>query len=287
MNTTISNLIMKPLQKLIVCSIIFPIPGIALSAAPDINAGLVYLSVVATEIESIDAIKQYPALSKQFKDLKVISSSDCRNLKPDLILYVSKISSDKQVTKKALKLAKTLIPDAYFKKCNVKENSLLSSHYALIHYSIFNLPDDTINWSFDDMKSQLLPFNKSISFLIEKRLNIGKSVDANGEAEGRQSAIYLINKKSANKHLITEQCWDFLATDQNKQLIAFQCMTGIAANHYIHTVYIYNTKTNSIVFNKPYCQQAKFINSTLVTCSEESVDEMGELKLLPVNLPIN
>ncbi|RDH85991.1 MAG: hypothetical protein DIZ80_00525 [endosymbiont of Galathealinum brachiosum] len=282
MNFIKDNLVIKRIQQLIICSIIFPVSGIALSAAPDNRDDLVYLSIIATETEEIRAINKHTALSKQFKNLKVISSNDCTNLKPGLVLYVSQLSNDNSAAKKALKETKTRVPDAYLRKCDIKENSLLSKHYSFIHSSIFNLPDDVINWSFDDMKSELVSLNDNSSFLIEKQFN----GDINNEVEGRQSVIYFINKNSTNKQLILKQCWDFKATDQNKQLITFQCMTGMAANHYIHTVYVYNINKNNILYKKEYCQQANFKDDSQLSCLEESVDEMGELKRVPVDLSL-
>lgn len=273
MNTKVKSL----LQQLLVYSIVFPVPGIALSAAPDKPNVLLYLSIVATETEQLSAITKHHELSKKFKALSVISSNDCTNLKPGLVLYVADKVHNKADAKKALNKAKALVPDSYLRKCNIKPNSLLSNGFSYIHDSLFKLPEDTISWTFDDVMSELVPLNENISFLVEKKFN----GDINDEVEGRQSALYYVEPNSTKPKLILNQCWDFASPSQKNKLLVFQCMTGMAANHYIHTVYAYNITQNNISFKKEFCQQSSIKNEKLIACLEESVDANGELKLVP------
>ena len=270
------------IQQLLICSIVFPVSGIPLSAAPDNSDSVLYLSIVATETEQLSALKKHPELSKKFKSLSVISSNDCTNLKPGLVLYVANKSHNKADAKQHLINAKAIVPDSYLRECHIKPHSLLSNDFTFIDNSIFALPEETISWSFDDVKSEIITLNENISFLIVKKFN----GNINDEVEGRQSALYYIEPESRKPQLILNQCWDFALPSQKNKLLAFQCMTGMAANHYINTVYVYNLTKNNILFEREYCQKASINNQQLIGCLEEKVDANGELTLSPQTFEI-
>ena len=253
----------------------YPGYGAALGTVPNDKGNSLYLSIVSTETQSLSIITRYRQLINKFENLGIISSSDCINLKPGLVLLVSHTNSSKSKIEAAISKAKTHVPDSYSRECKVKPDSFLAYNLPYIHSSIFSLPEDTISWTFEDAESELLPLDSDYSFLIEKIYN-GK---IDNEVEGRQASLFLVDDRGVKQHEILKQCWDFDKAARQNQQITFQCMTGSAANQVIHSIYVFSLSQNSIIFEEPYCQQPMLETESTLSCYEESVDEYGELKL--------
>lgn len=273
MKVKIKNLLIK----LLISSFAFPVCGIAFSAAPQNNNTALFITIVATETEQLSAISRYASLKDKFDELSVISSNDCTNLKPGLVLYVANKYQNKADADKALVQAKSIVADSYIRECQIKPGSLLDNNLTFIHESIFKLPEDTISWRFEDTRSEISHLNEQISFIIERKYN----GDINNEVEGRQSSLYMLDNITNRKTLILDQCWDFAESTKKDNLIAFQCVTGSGGNHYIHSAYTYDTNTHKVIYSKEFCQKPEIIDKTHLRCQEESIDANGELTLSP------
>ena len=268
---------MKLVSLLLAVSVIYPVSGTAFSAPPDKANNVLYMSIVSTEVPGLAFIEKYKELNSKFKNLLVVNSNDCTNLKPDLLLLVSDMGSDEADIKSALNTARASVPDSYLRTCELKPDSTLANHVPYIHQSIFKLPAETISWSFDDVRSEIISLDSNYSILIERTYN----GDINNEVEGRQAALILIDKKAGKKQQLLKQCWDFAQATRNANLLSFQCMTGVAANEFIHTVYVYNLQNNKIVFDQPYCQNPVLKGGASISCSREAVNESGKMALTP------
>jgi hypothetical protein len=183
---------MKIIRLLIIGYIVYPGLGLASNAELNATDDNLYLSIVGTELQRFEVISKYRQLNKQFESLSVVSSDDCTNLKPGLVLFVSAMSDDKARVKQALSHAKNHVADSYLRECVVKNNSLLSYNIPYIHSTLIRLPEETINWSFDDIKSEIVVLDNEHFFQIEKKYN----GDIDSATEGRQSALYYLDPGS-------------------------------------------------------------------------------------------
>jgi len=257
-----------------------PLSGVAFSSPPDklpeTKDKSLFLSIVATETQRLELIIKYQQLSKQFKYLRIVSSNDCSNLKPELVFLVSAQSSNKSKIKEALNNAKVHVVDSYMRECKAKPGSFLTYNIPFIDDSILKLPRGTISWSFDDVASQLIPLDDEFSFLVVKKYN----GNINDEVEGREASLYLIKNKSSKRLKLLQQCWDFSEPVRKQSLFSFQCMTEMAVNQPVHTIYVYDIKEQKMVFKKSYCQKPEIKALSSVACYGESVNEFGELNLI-------
>lgn len=256
--------------------LVMPFTSMALSASPQVNtAGIKYLTIVSTETEGLEFIRAYHRLNKRFPSLEVISSRHCKNLKPGLVLLVAAIDDDKNTSDSHLKTARQHVKDSYQRQCEVDTASILAHGLPLVDQSVLKLPEGTVNWSFEDVTSSTRTVSEDYIALVKKTF----SGSLDDELEGRRVEINLINRKNGRQARVIESCHDFDHVVMNHQKIAFQCVTGSAANEYIHTVYLYDVPGNKITVSEGYCQQPAFNKSSL-HCKKESVNESGELKLV-------
>jgi len=253
----------------------YPITSTALSASPIIQEKPLYLSIVATEENNLEFLAKQAELSKHFKNLKIINSNDCSNLKPGLVLLASDISFNKNKIMQALTAAKKHVTDSYLRECKVNKNSLIYYKQEFIDSSILSLPSNTISWTFDDVHSEFKSLSNSYALVI-KRTYSGNPHD---EVEGRQAAVFLFDKTSGNNKKLLKQCWNLEYVALSNNTLTFQCMTAIAGNTPIHSVYVFNSKNKNLLFTKQYCQKPVSINNHILQCDEESVNELGELNL--------
>jgi len=248
---------------------------LGLSAAPAKSDNVLYFSIISTETPGLEFISKHKKLNRQFTNLSLVSSNDCLNLKPNLILFVSELSKDKVKTNSALSKAKELIPDSYFRECKVRPGSLLFYKLPFIHKSILNLPDDTINWSFEMTRSELIRLDKDVVLLTEKKYN-GDLFDG---AQGSVQPLYVLDNISTKLKTILPRCEAVANVSRYKKKISFHCTTSVAGLASIHTVYVYDIPSDKITFEKNYCQKAKLKSNSRLSCFEESVNQFGEIKL--------
>lgn len=231
-----------------------------------------YYTIVGTEVLSLDALVKYKKLKRQFPDLTTVNSDDCGNLKPGLTLFVSEISDTENAAGKTLKQAKTKVKDAYFRRCDIKPDSLALFNVPYLHESLLLL-DDTTNWSNEDLGSKIYPIPQG-ALLEEKRFDIDSD-----EPVSSQSSLYFINKSTNTHKKLLEYCWQFqyFPSDNN---IVFQCVTGTAAEtHLIHTVYVFNSEGDAI-FSEEYCRMPSLKNNKLI-CQREDINANLELRMYP------
>ncbi len=266
---------MKSLLLFLLVYSIYPVASAALSVPSENSSGSKYLSIISTEPEGLDFIIKYRVLEKRFEKIHIISSNDCINLKPGLLLLVSDMGPNKDAINTALSNARKTIPDSYLRECVVKPDSPLAYSLPFVDKSILNLPQTTMNWSFEDVASAVVSIDDGYAFYVRRLFN-GNIDD---EVEGRQAALSLFDKKTGQQQPVLSQCWDFAEALRFKQQLVFQCMTAMAGDHYIHTVYIFDLTRNKTIFEKQYCQKPVITGDGSVACYEESVNQFGELGL--------
>ena len=123
---------MKLLSLLLLGYSICPVVSAALSVPSEDSVKALYMSIISTEKEGLRFITKYQALDKKFKNIHIISSDDCTNLKPGLLLLVSDMGPNKDAIKSALLNVRKEIPDINSKNPKSKKIWIILSLVSLV-----------------------------------------------------------------------------------------------------------------------------------------------------------
>ncbi len=249
--------------------------GTDASAPVEANINSKYLVIMGTEKQEISVVNKYQELNKKVAGIRLVSTNDCDNLKPNLVLFVSDITENQDLAQKSLEKARDVVPDSYLRECKLKTPSRFQLNLPMIHKSILSLDEEELyNWSYSDAESVLFTLNKPELLFVEKTFD----QDLNDIGDGRKSTVLFI--KGTENKLVVDQCWDFKLTDQQEEMLVFQCMTSMAADNYIFTTYVFNKKQNKVVFAQEYCQNGKLDAGATLACDEQKIDEFGSVTLV-------
>ncbi len=244
-------------------------------AAPPSKVESLFLVIVGTEKQETSIISKYQELGKKYSKIELISTNDCINLKPDLVLLVAQRASTKADAEAILQEAKKHVADSYVRECKVKPAALLARGISLVHDSILVLDNDALsNWVYSDVVTETVDLEHEMFLLVERSFN-SELVDF---GDGRQSTLRWM-KNGVEPVQVLDQCWDFSLTNQQESFVVFQCMTAMAADNYIYTSYVFDTNKKHIIFKKEYCQDGVLKDEAHLVCQAQSVNEFGELNL--------
>ena len=238
-------------------------------------ADTVWLVIAASGKSIIPLLETKKRLIHDWPSITIITTDDCKNAQPGFFVLAAEIATDISRARKAVANLKRVVPDAYLKKCVIREQSCLFLGIPLVHHSIENVPGNVVSWSDADRITELKHLHGD-KFIMVKRV-----FDPDDESfrEGRQEQIYFFTGNPIQAVLLNDNCWDFGGVDSHGNLLAFHCASMAAGDHLIHTSMVYRLEPIKKIFEKSYCRNPILISDKQIMYEDESVDANGQLSL--------
>ncbi len=235
----------------------------------------VRLIIISTKTTASSILSEKKKYSHVIPETQIIFSDECSNLKSGLFFLVSDMITQPEKEKGKLKIAKSKIKDAYARKCQIKNKGMLDLGLPVIHPSIEKVPDSAVNWDDSDRVSELKHVAGLGYFLVERHY---MSNDP-GMTEGRLQSIYYFKIDSKQKLLLQRHCWDFNNVKNENNYFVFHCATEMAADHFMHSSFVYDAKILKLIHVSEYCRNPELIKPNSMRCKAESVNANAELIL--------
>ena len=242
------------------------------------RADTAWLVIAASGKSIIPLLETKKRLIHDWPAITIITTDDCKNAQPGFFVLAAEITADRALAQKTVANLKRVVPDAYLKKCVIREQSRLSFGIPLIHHSIKNVPGNVVNWSDADRITELKHLHGD-AFIIVKRVFCP---DDESFREGRQEQIYFFKGNPIQAVLLNDNCWEFGGVDSHGNLLAFHCASMVAGDHIIHTSMVYFLEPIKKIFEKFCCRNPILISDKQIMCEDESVDANGQLSLTRV-----
>ncbi len=240
-----------------------------------------WIPILGTFTSPSSALKSIKKLSINGAELNLISSNDCKNIKPNLIIATVGVFTDKKTAQEKVNHWKTKdIKDAYLKVCKLKPNSRLALNIPLIDASFQQLEDDPLNWEIKEILS-------SIKSIGENQLIAIKPYyikDPEDIREGLRQQIVLYSTNNRKPIILSKDCVDPDFFD-NSNFLGFSCAEEVAAMNLLHKVYVFSRKNGERVKSVEHCRSAKIVNQQL-ECLKETVNNEGELQLTKIKISL-
>lgn len=240
-----------------------------------------WLTILGTFTSPSQAVNAIKKLSKQNTKVSLISSNDCNNIKPNLIIAIEGTFTKKATAQeKANNWKAKGVKDAYIKTCKVKPNSKLALNIPFISPSFQQLDFDPINWNMKEVLSSIKVLDKNQVIAIKPYY----MKDPEDIREGLRTKIelkWINNKKSV---VLSKDCIDFNFF-KDPEFLGFSCVKEIAAMNSLHQVNIFTRTDGKIVKSIKRCRSAKIVNRQL-QCLKETVDINGELQLMKTTISL-
>ncbi len=240
-----------------------------------------WISILGTFTSPSSALKSIKKLSTDGEEINLISSNDCENIKPNFIIAIAGIFTDKKTAQKKVNHWKTKkVKDAYIKVCKLKQNSRLALNIPLIDASFQQLETDPINWEVKEALSSIKPIAKN-QFVVIKPYYIK---DAEDIREGLRQQIVLRSTNNTKPIILSKDCVDpdFF---NSRNFIGFSCAKEVAAMNLLHEAYIFSRKSGERLKSVKHCRSAKIVNQQL-ECLKETVNNEGELQLTKIKISL-
>ena len=241
-------------------------------------ADTVWLVIAASGKSIIPLLETKKRLIHAWPAITIITTDDCKNVQPGFFVLAAEIATDRSRAQKAVANLKRVVPDAYLKKCVIREQTRLSLGIPLVHHSIENVLGNMVNWSDADRITELKHLHGD-KFIMVKRV-----FDPDDESfrEGRQEQIYFFKGNPIQAVLLNDNCWDFGGVNSYGKLLAFHCASMVAGDHLIHTSIVYRLEPLKKIFERSYCRNPILVSDKQIMCEDESVDANGQLSLTRV-----
>lgn len=253
-----------------------------LIALPAVGRELTWLVITASGQAIVPLLQKKAELAKKWPNATLIRSSDCKNLRSGLYMLAVAKGADAKEAEGHLRKVRQAVPDAYIRKCEIREQSLLAFGLPVVHSSIEGVPADAVNWSDKDRTSELKLLDSLGYLFIERTYDPAYE----GPREGRAQAVYFIAHANKKLMLLDTDCWGLGSVDHKNDMVAFHCASRAAADHIIHTAKAFRLKPVELVFTREYCRNPRFGAGDMISCEEERVDAQGKLHLVRKSLPL-
>jgi hypothetical protein len=254
------------------------IPAVAATPA----AEPVWLIVAASDPAATAIAHKAKSLASTLPRALIVQTRDCGD-KKNVFAIAAKIADSAEDAKAALPAVRNLVKDAYVKKCAVVAGSLLSLRFPAVDASIADVPDSAVNWDEEDRVSTTaaLPHNGA---LVVARYFVN---DPEDPLEGRRERV--IRPAAAGRtggKTLADDCPGAGGFTESQGRIAFECGSEQAADQMLHNVLVFDAGGAKLA-DVSRCRKPRFAAPDALTCSEESVNASGKLKLRPkkVSLP--
>lgn len=243
------------------------------STTPRANVGRVWLAVVASEKSPELIATKVRSLAEHFPRGLVFTAADCGGAS-NLFGFAADIATEPSAAEAALAKVRSTVPDAYLKRCDVKERSLLAHRVHAVDPSIANVPGDAVNWDDEDRVSTMFRLSDG------RVLALIRYYEAASEdpLEGKRTRIELFTETA--RVLLTRNCLMPGGISVRKGLVAIQCVVGQAADNLMHDITVF-ASTGRELLTASHCRDPRWVDDNVIECKEESVDAAGTVILKP------
>ena len=253
------------IRVLLICALI-------LSTVLPATAERLWLVIGASD-DSAARIAQKTKLFAQsaLKSL-IVQTADCGD-KKNIFAWVPQIAASADSAQIELRRIRESVKDAYVKRCDVKQGTLLALRITAVDASIADVPGDVVNWEEEDRVSSAHPLPDG-RVLVTVRYFTGITDDP---LEGRRERVIIA--ESSGIHLILEDnCPSPGSTIVQHGCIAFSCAREQAGDHLLHNVLVFDTAGRKLA-EIQHCRNPRWSGAHSIICDAESMGPDGRLKL--------
>jgi hypothetical protein len=247
----------------------------ACSHKPAHAASPTWLAIAAAGKQLQPVMARRQTIVQEFPESFVARTRDCINLNTDVYVLVAAQSSTQEEAGKQLSQLKRRVPDAYLRRCDARESSLISLGIPTVHPSVWQVPAEAVNWGDEDRTTELKPLGGRRLLLVEREYRKGED----SPREGRTEIISYLADGGGQRIVLERDCFDIGRASLSANRIAFHCASGAAAETTIHTTNVYDLGSGKRIVTQKSCRDPKFESANALTCKEETVDGDGELRL--------
>lgn len=220
------------------------------------------------------------ALSQGRSGSVVFATRDCCD-KRNVFGSAAEVASSSDDAQAALGRVKSVIKDAYLKRCEARAGSLLALRLPAVDPSVADVPEDAVNWGDEDRVSSATALSDG-RIVVSTRYYVNAP---NDELEGKREKLSLVTAEGKTIALM-DPCLSAAFVSARGTKLAFACTREAAAEFELHSTYVVGADGKQVL-EVPHCTKPKWTGDKALSCSEESVNASGELKLRPkqVKLP--
>jgi hypothetical protein len=234
-----------------------------------------WLAIAASDATLSTALGKLQSLGGKESGLDLVSSSDCKNLRPDIFLITAGMRRSKDGAKAEVKRWRTKgTKDAYARVCQIVPDSRLALNTPVLDSSILRRPVDTVNWTYEDALSRTNTLSSSLVAVIRSRY---ESV-AEDVREGLRTSLSVIIKPGGESVTLQEDCIDPEPTAHGN-LVAVSCVNATAADQLLHITRVYKIPSGKVILERERCRSPQLLANRL-SCQEEELDQQGNLRLV-------
>ena len=250
-------------------TLLFADPGMS----PAANAQQqVWLVVGASDPSPAVIARKAKALSPGRTGSVVFATRDCGD-KRNVFGWAAEVAVSPEAAQAALSRVKPAIKDAYLKRCVVRAGSLLALGLPAVDPSVADVPEDAVNWTDEDRVSSATPLADG-RVVVVTRYFVN---DPNDEVEGKREKLSVV-AQSAKPLTLLDPCLSASAVSVRAQQLAFTCAREAAGDYQLDSTFVFGADGKQIL-EVPQCTKPKWISDQVLSCSEQSVNADGELKL--------
>lgn len=176
--------------------------------------------------------RQSKALLRKIPGGFVVKTSDCGEA-TNMFAWVAEATSSRKAAEVALQRLRTVVKDAYIKRCDARPGTLLASRVNAVDRSVAEMAE----WGFDDRSgvSSAHPLPDGRTIIVPRMY-----VEATSEYPSLSEAV-LIRETNGQQHVLAfEHCAypDHFITQGD--LLAFDCAPEVFAYSFVHSVYVFD-----------------------------------------------
>lgn len=241
-------------------------------SGPDVR----WLVVAATGAEPRALLRRRAGLAAAWPGATIVSSDDCANLAPALLLVVAHGAADAAEAEREAARLRARIGDAYARRCEVRPRSRLALGLPVVHESIARVPRSAGRPSLlRDAISEVVPLPEADLLYLERVFDpAGRSL-----LDGWRTNVHWLGERGEERALLATGCADFGGVAQGHGIVAFECATEAVGRERVHTVKLFRGRPLAPLAEQPRCRGAVIASESEIACQHESVDADGQLTL--------
>jgi hypothetical protein len=240
--------------------------------SPVANTQQVWLVVAASDPSPAGIARKAKVLSQGRTGSVVFATRDCGE-KRNVFGWAVEIAGSSEAAQAALSRVRPAFKDAYLKRCVVRPGSLLALGLPAVDPSVADVPEDAVNWTDEDRISSTTRLaDGRVLVLMRYFVN-----DPNDEIEGKREKVLLVTPDDKTLTLI-DPCLNASSASVRAQRLALTCAREQAAEYELHSTFVFGADGKQIL-EVPHCTKPKWVGDQVLSCSDQSVNADGELKL--------
>jgi hypothetical protein len=237
-------------------------------AAPEPDR--VWLVVVASNTSAEAIARKAKQVASALPPHLVVQTRDCGAR--DNVFALAAVAGSVDAARGLLPQLQHVAADAYVKRCDVVPRSLLALRTSAVDPSIYDVPEDAVNWDAEARISASVPLADGRALIVQRYF----VSDPEDPLEGRRERV-LLPQAPAPK-VLQNDCPSAEAFTTRAGRIAFQCAREQAGDALLHDVVLF-AADGAALATISHCRAPRFASADSVTCDAESVDAEGRLAL--------